>query len=591
MHFKTTHFMTLIHNRRFLIIAGLCLATIAMLPYLLLGQGSIITYHDQLDGELLSYILSARYLFTNITVYPEIMNGLPANGAVAPAPLFVLLYKLFSPFPAFLLSQWIINLIGFTGMFLLLSLLTARKHELLSFLLALCFMLLPFYPVYGLCIPGIPLLLYAFLHLTDPEQSRHAAPYLLIFGYGLCSSLVLVGFGVLLATVLLGIIFQIKKSHSLSRYWLGVLLLLAAYLLTNYRLILQILFPQTGYISHKTEIVLSPQGCISSFCEAFLNGISYAQSFHRILLLPVLAALLIMLVAFLQKLLSGRACSASVTYYAHRILPLFLGILLICVFYAFYHGTFITALRNNSHGVFREFNLDRIAWLLPVCWFILAGWCCAFLLEYAGKERTLLLRKTALLLLLGIWGLTIAWHSSLKPNVAKLLKGGNYYALDWQSFFACDIYDQINAAIGKPQDSYHVVSLGIYPAAAAYNGFYCLDGYSNNYPLSYKHTFRKIIAGELQKSDYVRTLFDNWGNRCYITTAEQNDYYTFEKKWNSVINHLDLNISELQQLDCEYLFSAAYIMNAQDLGLTLLQKQPFETEGSWYHIYVYKIPQ
>lgn len=44
-----------------------------------------------------------------------------------------------------------------------------------------------------------------------------------------------------------------------------------------------------------------------------------------------------------------------------------------------------------------------------------------------------------------------------------------------------------------------MISVGIYPAAAAYNGFHCLDGYSNNYPLEYKHAFRQIMEGELDK--------------------------------------------------------------------------------------------
>ncbi|MBO5281674.1 MAG: hypothetical protein J6B43_00890, partial [Lachnospiraceae bacterium] len=60
------------------------------------------------------------------------------------------------------------------------------------------------------------------------------------------------------------------------------------------------------------------------------------------------------------------------------------------------------------------------------------------------------------------------------------------------------------------------MSLGITPAAALYNGFYCLDGYSNLYPLEYKHEFREIIARELEKSEGVRVYFDAWGNRCYL---------------------------------------------------------------------------
>lgn len=84
---------------------GLLLSFLMMMPYLLLGTGSIVTYHDQLDGELLNYILSAKYFFTDVRVYPELLNGLPATGAIPPAPLFVLFYMVLEPFAAFMLSQ------------------------------------------------------------------------------------------------------------------------------------------------------------------------------------------------------------------------------------------------------------------------------------------------------------------------------------------------------------------------------------------------------------------------------------------------------------------------------------------------------
>ncbi len=38
-----------------------------------------------------------------------------------------------------------------------------------------------------------------------------------------------------------------------------------------------------------------------------------------------------------------------------------------------------------------------------------------------------------------------------------------------------------------------------------------------------------------------------------------------------------------------YLLSAAYISNAEEQGLTLLNETPFETDGSYYAIYIYEI--
>lgn len=591
--------------------AGLVLSCLFMIPYFLLGGGSIVTYHDQLDGELFSYLLTAKYLFTDIRVYPEIMNGLPAAGAVPPAPLFVLLYAAFKPFTAFMISQWIIYLTAFLGMYLLLMRLTGR--EFISFSIAVIFMLMPFYPVYGLCIPGQPLLFFAVLALFDKERRSAVSSsfprkagyyfsadsifyYLIIFFYGISSSLVLAGFACLLllgGSALIHTITALRqKKRGLLSLWLSLIVLLASYISVNSGLIRQVLFPGNTYISHKTEMILSPQNFSDYFKEAFTTGISYAQSFHLVLFILMLFCLLLFFMNAVVK--KESLFSGSDKLPLLKALRVLLFIFLTCLFYAFYHGHFITEIRNISGGILKTFNLDRVCWLLPTAWCILAGYLLSFIAglrehKTAARSCSLCLKYGIISATLGIWGITVLLHSPLRPNLSKLLKGGDYYALDWDRFFAEDIFSQIDSAIGKPKDSYHVISIGIYPAAAAYNGFYCLDGYSNNYPLEYKHTFRRIMEDELEKSDYIRDFFDNWGNRCYITTAEQANYYTFEKKWNSVIYDLDLNTDVLKELDCRYVFSAAYLMNAEEKGLTLLREAPFETEGSWYHIYVYAV--
>lgn len=615
------------HKNYCYLMAGLTLSCLFMVPFLILGEGSIITYHDQLDGELFSYLLTAKYLFTDLRIYPEIMNGLPAAGAVPPAPLFVLLYVVFEPFTAFMLSQWIIYLTAFLGMYLLLMRLTRRAF--ISFSIAVIFMLLPFYPVYGLCIPGQPLLLFAVLSLFDREISYDAkflfpkntvSCYALILLYGTASSLVLVGFACLLLLGCFALYSTVAAYHSQRKPyyspWLSLGILLMTYLITNFDLIRQVLFPESTYISHKTEMVLSPQSFSAYFKEALTIGISYAQSYHSILLiLSILCLLLYLLLAFMNpehKKSNSLFKDFSFAYGSllQKVFDVFSFIFIICLFYAFYHGDLITKIRNASDGILKTFNLDRVCWLLPTAWCILAGYLLSFFAGLwespaistpaeavpdsdaspsAATRLKFSLKHSIIFLTLGFWGITVLLHSPLRPNLSKLLKGGDYYALDWNNFFAEDIFQQIDAAIAKPQESYHVISVGIYPAAAAYNGFYCLDGYSNNYPLEYKHTFRQIMAGELDKSDYVRDFFDNWGNRCYITTAEQANYYTFEKKWNSVIYDLDLDIDKLKDLDCQYIFSAAYLMNAEEKGLSLIQEAPFETENSWYHIYVYAI--
>lgn len=615
---KTLFDFCRMHKKNCYLVLGIILSFVFMIPFFILGTDSIVTYHDQLDGELLNYILAAKYFFTDIRIYPEIMNGLPAAGAVPPAPFFVLFYMIFKPFTAFMLSQWVLYLMGFLGMYLLLCELTDR--EFISFGVAVIFMLLPFYPVYGLCIPGQPLFFYAVLSLyrketgdlsiTQPEplsrnekrlfrKPRTFSYYLLILFYGAASSPVLVGFACLLV---LGI-FAVSKSIAAIRQknripvspWLSLGTLLVTYLVCNFNLVKQVLFPGSTYVSHKTELVLAPQDAFSNFKDIFGTGLSYAQSYHTVLFFLIALCLLLYAGRVTAQALSKNKRTGTIRTLFVRAAWTLLCILILCLFAVFYHGNFVTALRNASDGLLKTFNLDRVCWLLPTAWCILAAHLLTFVAVYFESGHNPVSRLKSIIRqgiiwgTLCLWGITVLSHSALRPNIAKLANGGDYYALDWDNFFAEDIFRQIDEAIGKPKESYRVASIGIYPAAAAYNGFYCLDGYSNNYPLAYKHVFRELIEGELEKNDYVRMLFDTWGNRCYITTAEQANYYTFEKKWNSVIYDLDLNRAVLEELNCQYVFSAAYLMNAEENGLSLLHETPFETEGSWYHIYVYEV--
>lgn len=51
----------------------------------------------------------------------------------------------------------------------------------------------------------------------------------------------------------------------------------------------------------------------------------------------------------------------------------------------------------------------------------------------------------------------------------------------------------------------------------------------------------------------------------------------------------EIDIDALSDLGGKYLFSAAYIQNAREQGLNLLREEPFETEDSYYRIFVYEV--
>ncbi len=576
-------------KKKVLLALGLIFATLLMVPFMLLGTGSIVKYHDQLDGEIFGYILGAKYLFQNVSSYPEIMKGLPVEGQVPPAVLFVPLYRIFAPFTAFMITQWLIRLVAFSGMFLLFSEIFDEDKHFLSFIISCIFMFLPFYPVYGFCIPGQPFLLYSILR----KEKKGKIPLIVISAviYGLGSSLVLVGFAVLIELGVFWIVSLLRKKKALAlNTFVSAVVLSFTYVISNVRLILQVLGLKQGYVSNRVETVAQPAGFFDLLRSVLGDGTDYAQAFAKwILVFAAAVGILLVLILIFDKERAGKINKSHVAVYLVSLCAL---LATACLF-SLFNGKVGCDIRNGSTGLLHQVNLSRFSWTMPLFWCLLAYASGRLLIDVAGVFNARMLRfaaYTVLVAVLALWGLRVAVNSTEKPDVAKLIKGrDSYIALDWDRFFASDVFEQIDAAIGKPKESYHVVSLGIYPAAAAFNGFYTLDGYSNNYDLDYKHEFRKVIAPELDRNEYCRLMFDTWGNRCYLYTAEQYDYFEVQKTEGRYFLDLQLDFDALKALGCDYIFSASPIIGHEERNLELLQGSPFATDKSWYQIYVYRL--
>ena len=165
--------------------------------------------------------------------------------------------------------------------------------------------------------------------------------------------------------------------------------------------------------------------------------------------------------------------------------------------------------------------------------------------------------------------------------------------MSWADYFAEDLMQEIKTAVfertGQAQEEYRVASLGMCPAVALEAGFYCIDGYSNNYSLEYKHKFREVIEAELDKCPSMKGYFDDWGSRCYLFTEESQNYYYLEKDAEFRYERLKLDTKKMKELGCKYLFSAAEIEeeNAEQLRLELFGV--FDTKESYYRVWVYEL--
>lgn len=146
---------------------------------------------------------------------------------------------------------------------------------------------------------------------------------------------------------------------------------------------------------------------------------------------------------------------------------------------------------------------------------------------------------------------------------------------------------ELEDAIGRDMTTYRVAHLGISPSPALMHGFYTVDGYSNNYPLEYKHRFRQVIAKELEKNELTRLYFDEWGSRCYLFNGATGNAWMLGKNRQIVYEELEFDMEALQELGCEYLFSCGEIKNAEELGLSCMGY--YETPVSYWGIWLYQL--
>jgi len=574
--------------RNIFFILGLLIVVCYAIPYLILGDNSYVQMHDQLDGEVLNYIYQAKYLFSNSSIIPEFMGGMNKIAMTPPAPLFVLIFKVFSPFASYVIIHMLCIGVAFSGMYFLLQKLSVKSG--IAFLVAMLFCFLPFYPTYGLSIPGQAFLVLSFYHLYHNQNIKRSFIYIAI--YALASSFTLTGFAILMCggIYLIYLLLRNKKKEFLISFF-GVLILLGVYIITNFSLLINLLNPNSDFVSHRVEMVLhSSPSILKLFWNLFIYGISYAEAYQKLIFIFIILILSIYGISLLLTRIfkTKQIMSQTQINLIKQIGFLLLFCVILSMIGAILQSEGIVGIRENMGGFVKTFQFSRVLWLAPTAWYLMLGLSLQLAVEKIGNGKTLM---KAICVMIPVFILTNGIYKAnpIYHNLRLWLYPNTYDMLTWKDAYAEDVFAQIDSYIGQDKSTYKTVSLGIYPSAALYNGFYCLDGYSNNYQLEYKHEFRKIIARELEKNEENRVYFDLWGNRCYLLTTETNGQMMIPKTSSLEFEHLDINCEQLIEMNAKYLFSSSKIVNAEELGLVLTREEPFVTDESYYQVWLYEI--
>ncbi|MFC2949625.1 DUF6044 family protein [Virgibacillus sediminis] len=556
---------THISKNKYIWLAGIILATY-LLPYYILGEDTHIRVHDNMDSNIVWYQLLAEHgpIFTfEDAELPQVINGLPRSTLPSAFDAVVWLYVWFEPMTAYTISQTIMRVGAFIGMYLLLSrfVFKQKSRQLITAGVSLCFAMLPYWPSGALSIAGLPLALYLFLMIRKHGWDTPKRHWLVLLLIPFFSNFVLTFVFFLGVMGLFWLIDWYRKKELNWPWFTAICTMTAIYVVKNYLLITSMFFSE-GFTSHREEMDLGYNSFERTYelaWENFLYGLTHDEAHQAYIIVPlVLTAMLIL---------------AWKNIPPKKLLALWAVNLILATWYAFWYWEGMRVLKDNFM-VANTFNFARIHFFDPAIWYI------AFALALAVVWRHVKWGPILVAVLIFMQ----AYHLF---GLNEELKYRSYGMPTFAEFYSEELFQEIEDYIGEDQSDYRVVSIGMHPTIAQFNGFYTLDTYNNSYPLEYKHEFRKIIAGELEKNPTLKNYFDDWGGRLYMYVAEHGKDYLFTKNRNEPIEQLDINTDALEELGGDYILSAVPISNYEELGLEY--EETFENDQSPWEIRLYSL--
>ncbi len=572
--------INILNTENLFLSGSLTILLVYLSPYLIWGQDCFIRISDNLDSNVPWNVIMANNIHRlgwNYDTVTQVMNGVPKAVLGSQFNFIPILYLLFPPFSAYVINLFLIHFAAFFGMLLLLKRInppSTNTYLLIIYGTALCFALLDFWPSGGLSVAGQPLLLYAFLNFK--EKTASFWDYIIIILFPFYSSLVLTGAFIVIVLTVWGVLDSIRTIRNNFQFYTSIALLTVLYLVAEYNLV-ESWFFKNGFISHRTEFFNAGNSIIETI-KGSINLWLYGLSSHaNVYQWPVILSLIfIALITILVK-----------KYNDARIFYTLIIITIVLSFISgFYNWGGLMKLKEQFI-ILKLFDFSRFSWLLPIAFYLLLFYS----LQIVAKTIKNSIVIIAICLIIQT-GLEFKRNGNNQTLYSKITSFSTFLQRDkqditYRQYYSEDLFKEVKKNIGMDQSKYRILCLGIDPGVLLYNGFYTLDAYLANYPLRYKHTFRKIIEKELDKNGSIKNVFDNFGSTCYLFSSELMQYHVYTKYDTTKVHNLELNSQQINKLGGNYIVSAIRIKNFMQNNLTLVRT--FEDKESLYRIFLYKV--
>ncbi len=605
--------MSKIRSHLILYASVLILFFIITTPFIYFKTHSYFIVHDNFDCEFLYRHLVAKWniIWNSNYIFEQILNGLPRSALPTGYNVTCILFLIFGSFWGYVINGTIVRLIAFLGVYLLGQKLVKDQNikftpqiQIILISISGCFSLLPFYTIHGLTVAGIPLLIYSFVLAFEGKKENLLLVIPIITLYVFYSSIILSGVFIIVHLFLLCIILLFKKEFK-PLFFFSACLLVLFYIFSELDLFYNTFFSKS-FTSHRTEWNsktflnnYSLSSAYSSFKHVILYGHYHSSnaSLYFTVTIPLITFTTLMFLYFKKKLsffkmIPQKSIIQSVFFLKLSLFLFFLHVVYSFIF-SFYKWKALYPLKEAT-SILKYFNFSRFHMLSGPVIFLSFFFCLMSILILIKQSSKRL--KISFMALITIIILSNLFYQ-FKNKEHELFVNWKNLALQFknkqlpkdlftfQNFYDPPLFKQIKDAINRPLKDFRVISVGIHPAVAIFNGFYCLDSYQNNYPLSYKHEFREFIFPEIKKRSKLLKYYDNWGSRVYAFSSQLDadfSYHKYKKKPQHI--QLDFNWKKGSEMGLEYVLSAVQI---QSNHLTFINS--FTTDESIWELFLYKL--
>ncbi len=477
---------------------GLILVLTFLLLYIIMGEGSYVPVHDNLDSNVVWFKIiaeSGKLFSPNLDLIEGIVGELSRLSYPSETDLLTWFYYFLPPWTAYLVNLVLIPVVAVTSMFLLLLKITKKRKRLeilaiTSF--SLLFALLPFWPSAGVSVAVQPLIIYLFLMIS--AGYKKVWPFFILFLIPFYSSLVQSGLFVGFTLFMWFLIDAFRNKETNKNFLSGFLLFVLGHVFASYRLFRSVVFPELhGFESHRLEMEPVFHGdLLETFSNFFFGGHYHAAK------LPFIFGFLILFTTpfiFFEKnqlLLKLLVISTYCVIFAASILN-WVGI-------EFLHGKL---------EVLKTFQLSRVFTLIPVLIFV-----SVFLIItrffFKSKMGVGISLFIFILAILDVVRLDMNYR-----NIAKIISGKDVPDPTFKEFYSEDIFQKLKNDLALQDDV--IISFGMHRAVPQYNGMVTIGGYSANYPLETKKNFLEMLGVNYSQNNpsYYRYMKE-WGSRLYL---------------------------------------------------------------------------